>query len=272
MSQQIYRSINYSGVELRCGSGTLDYAPHLHDGYSIGLLTQGHQNMRTGRRSEEISAGSVLFHEPYEVHENRRLDSHGFSFKNIEISQDRLLQVMDGRRPPPPSNIHTDVWLFQSFLKAFEALAGDDDALAQDALLTGALSRLFSSRSAGEVPAVAPGAVVAARDYLHANFMSPVTLDSLVEVTQVSRVHISRIFKRHIGLAPHEYLIQLRVADAKTRLAAGVPVADVAALSGFADQSHLTRHFKRITHLTPGAYVRSCYKRSRPWRESPVRS
>ncbi|MCA1625949.1 MAG: helix-turn-helix domain-containing protein, partial [Acidobacteria bacterium] len=76
-------------------------------------------------------------------------------------------------------------------------------------------------------------------------------------------IHISRTFKQHVGLAPHEYLVQLRVACAKAKLAEGMPIADAAIYSGFTDQSHLNRHFKRITHLTPGEYAKSCYKHSR---------
>ncbi|HKX33136.1 MAG TPA: AraC family transcriptional regulator [Blastocatellia bacterium] len=263
MPQKIYQAVHYSGVELRWGSGTVDYEPHLHDGYSIGLVTRGHQSMRTGRRSEAVSAGAVLFYEPYQVHENRRVNRNGFSFRNIEVSQSCLRQVMDGFPPPPQPSIFIDARLFLSLMRAFDALVLDEESLAQDELLTGALAELFSPKPELAVPAVAPGLVARARDYLHANYPRPITLDTLAATAQVSRVHLSRVFKRHVGLAPHEYLVQLRVASAKAQLAAGVPVADAAVQSGFADQSHLNRHFKRIVHLTPGAYARSGYKRSR---------
>src|SRR5262245_41565307 len=138
MPQKIYRALNYPGVELRSGSGLLDYEPHLHDGYSVGLLTHGVQHLRTGRNCEEVLAGSVLFHEPYQVHENRRLTSSGFAFRNIEITQDRLRRVMDGLTLPPRPTLLVDPGLYQALMRAFEALAFDDDPLAQDELLTGA--------------------------------------------------------------------------------------------------------------------------------------
>jgi hypothetical protein len=73
-----------------------------------------------------------------------------------------------------------------------------------------------------------------------------------------------RTFTRQIGLPPHAYLNQVRVNRAKQLLANGEPIALVAYETGFADQSHLTRHFKRLFGLTPGQYSMR-QERSRPF-------
>jgi AraC-like DNA-binding protein len=206
----------------------------------------------------------VQFHEPFQVHENHRLSPNEFSFRHIEVSRPRLLRLLDERRPPTRPNHIPDFGLFQYFMYAFDKLTTDDNLLARDEALTGALAKLFPVVDSSRFkPELTPRLVTRIKDFLHANYARPITLDHLVELTGVSRVHISRTFKQRVGLAPHEYLVQLRVARAKARLAEGLPIADAAALSGFTDQSHLTRHFKRITHLTPGAYSKSCYKRTR---------
>jgi AraC-like DNA-binding protein len=264
MAQTVHIPNFFSGIALRSVADSPDYAPHIHDTYSIGLLTEGGQIIRTGRKAETAFAGSVQFNEPYQVHENHRLACREFSFRHIEISQTRLLQLLDGRTPSARPNHINDRDLFQSLMRAYTNLTTDDNLLAHDEMLTGALMKLFPITEISRFkPELTPRLVSRIRDFLHANFMDSFTLDSLAELTQVSRVHVSRSFKQHIGLAPHEYLVQLRVACAKARIAEGMPIADAAAFSGFADQSHLTRHFKRITHLTPGAYAQSCYKRSR---------
>ena len=264
MRQTIYLPESFSGIELRQVVNSLDYGPHLHENYSIGLLTNGAQTVRTGRIAETALAGSVQFMEPFQVHENRRLSRSEYSFRHIEISRLRLLQILDGQSLPSRSNYINDKNLFQNLMRAFDALTTSDNALAQDEHLTAAISKLFPASSPSRFsPTAAPSIVARARDFLDANFMDSFTLDSLAALIKVSRVHISRVFKAHVGLAPHEYLVQLRVARAKALLAEGMPIAEAAASSGFADQSHLTRHFKRITHSTPGAYARSCYKRSR---------
>jgi AraC-like DNA-binding protein len=254
----------FSGIELRSVADSLGSAPHIHDTFSIVVLIKGGKTIRTGRKAETASPGAVLLHEPFQVHETQSLSRNGYSFKHLGISHSRLFQLLDGHLPSALPNQINDCNLFQSLVHAYDNLTKDDSLLAHDEMLTGALTKLFpvslSTRSRLDV---APALVRKAREFLHANYMYSFTLDSLAELTQVSRVHVSRIFKQHVGLAPHEYLVQLRVADAKTKLAEGMPIAEAAALSGFADQSHLTRHFKRITHLTPGAYARSCYKHSR---------
>ena len=65
-----------------------------------------------------------------------------------------------------------------------------------------------------------------------------------------------RAFRGETGLPPHAYLNQLRVRHARRLLDGGLAPAVVAAEAGFADQAHLTRHFKRVMGVPPGAYQR----------------
>ena len=65
-----------------------------------------------------------------------------------------------------------------------------------------------------------------------------------------------RVFRKVLGLPPHAYLVQVRITQAKKLLASGMAIAEVAAETGFSDQSHLHRHFKRIVGVTPGQYVK----------------
>lgn len=264
MRHCFYKTDFFTGVELRSVAGSGDYAPHFHDNYTIGLLTDGGQIVRTGRRTETALAGSVQFHAPFQVHANQPVSTRGISFLHFEITESRLLEFLENRLPVFRPNHIPDFELFQSLKRAFDNLTTGDNLLAHDESLTSALTKLFpADESSRFQPELAPRLVARIKDFLHANYAQSFTLDALAELTGVSRVHISRTFKRHVGLAPHEYLVQLRVARAKAEIAKGMPLAEAAAASGFADQSHLTRHFKRVTHITPGAYANSGYKHSR---------
>jgi AraC-like DNA-binding protein/quercetin dioxygenase-like cupin family protein len=79
----------------------------------------------------------------------------------------------------------------------------------------------------------------------------------------VTPFHIVRLFTRSVGISPHRYLVQVRVRRACVLLARGVPPSFVAAMTGFADQSHLTLQFKRFVGTTPGSYQRCVYAGSR---------
>ncbi len=80
------------------------------------------------------------------------------------------------------------------------------------------------------------------------------TLTALARLVNLSPYQLLRAFMREYGLPPHAWLIQRRVREARRMIDRGVSVVDAAASSGFADQSHLNRHFKRILGFTPGRY------------------
>ena len=82
------------------------------------------------------------------------------------------------------------------------------------------------------------------------------TLALLAEQAQLSRFQLVRAFSRLTGLTPHAYLLQRRLLKARQLVAAGLPLAEAAATAGFADQSHMSRHFVRCFGFTPGLYAR----------------
>lgn len=91
-------------------------------------------------------------------------------------------------------------------------------------------------------------------EFIHANIETGVALESLAQIAGCSRYHFCRAFKAATGFTPNEYLIRLRVENAKERIRRGEPLADIALRSGFSDQSHMTRLFKRIYGTTPGRF------------------
>lgn len=100
--------------------------------------------------------------------------------------------------------------------------------------------------------------IARAIDYMHAHLEQDISLDELAKTVNISPSHLRRLFKQATGMAPHQYLIDLRVNRAKELLLTGsFSVNEVAAEVGFADQSHLHRHFKRIFGVTPKAVITS---------------
>ena len=90
--------------------------------------------------------------------------------------------------------------------------------------------------------------------YMQENYARDIQLSDIAAAVHLSAFHLSRLFKQVTGVAPHQYLIQLRVNAARGLLDAGSgqrSLAEVASAVGFADQSHLTRHFKRQFGVTP---------------------
>jgi transcriptional regulator GlxA family with amidase domain len=130
--------------------------------------------------------------------------------------------------------------------------------LQQEEMLLHLLAPLLLSHAeeAGALPE--PGwehpAIQRTKEYLQAHCAEEVSLQALASVANLSPFHLCRVFRQAVGLPPHAYQTQFRLARAKTLLAQGYDVGSVASETGFFDQSHFTQQFKRHFLVTPGSY------------------
>ena len=96
------------------------------------------------------------------------------------------------------------------------------------------------------------------RDYIMENLGEDLCLAALSRVARVSPSHFGRVFRRAFGVPPHRFILNARLDKARNMLAdRRLAIAEVAAATGFADQSHLTRHFRHQFKVTPDQYRRS---------------
>jgi AraC family transcriptional regulator len=94
-------------------------------------------------------------------------------------------------------------------------------------------------------------------DYINQYLNQDLTVRAIASVIQMSPYHFTRLFKQSTGLAPHQYVIQCRVERAKQLLLKDeLTIAEIAYKVGFANQSHLNRHFKRLFGVTPKGILR----------------
>jgi AraC-like DNA-binding protein len=100
------------------------------------------------------------------------------------------------------------------------------------------------------------------RELLHETTCSSVSLAELADVAGLSRCHVIRAFSKRYGLTPFSYQRSLRVGRARDVLSSGGTIAAATAAGGFADQSHLGRHFVSAMGVTPGQYRRCFVERS----------
>ena len=102
-----------------------------------------------------------------------------------------------------------------------------------------------------------PGALRRVRETMECRLTEKLPLRELAVVAGVSEWHFARAFKQSIGHPPHRYLMMRRIAIASVLIeTTDRSLIDISLEVGFADQSHFTRMFARITRETPGAYRR----------------
>lgn len=100
---------------------------------------------------------------------------------------------------------------------------------------------------------VSPSRLRQVRDYIHDNLGQSLSLAELASIANLSPSRFTRVFRQETGLSPHQYLIQARIEQAKhlLRSKGDISIGSIAHQLGFADQSHFTRHFKRIVGVSP---------------------
>ena len=91
--------------------------------------------------------------------------------------------------------------------------------------------------------------------YIRRNLSRRVTLGEVAAVAHVSVFQLTRAFQREAQASPYRVILDLRIEHAKRLMRDGASIADAACCTGFADQSHFTRHFKRRTGVTPKQYI-----------------
>lgn len=102
---------------------------------------------------------------------------------------------------------------------------------------------------------LAPGLLARLKEHIETNIDCSLSILELANLAGLSLSHFARSFRRSVGLPPHSYVKQRRVARARQMLAAtDLPVAEIALVLGFSDQSHFTRRFREVTGVPPGAY------------------
>ena len=123
------------------------------------------------------------------------------------------------------------------------------------------LLRHYSNRSAAATPLPrADGALDRRRlhritEYITGNLQRNLTLEELATEACLSRYHFARAFKAAVGVTPHRFVVEQRVARARDLLGDGdLSLAEIAARCGFSSQAHFTRAFRDATGVTPGAY------------------
>ncbi|TQK63752.1 AraC family transcriptional regulator [Brevibacillus sp. AG162] len=92
--------------------------------------------------------------------------------------------------------------------------------------------------------------------YMQANLEAGISLADLSMVSNISLSQLVRLFKKHTGVTPHQYLIQLRIERAKQLIRCGnLSGKEIAVQAGFSDQAHFTKLFKRMTGMSPLKYA-----------------
>ncbi len=239
---------------------TQAFSPHRHDTYAIGTTTAGVQTFNYRGGVHHALPGQVFVLHPDEVHDGRPGTETGYGYRIFYLSPDLISEAL-GRQALPfvPDPVSDDPRLKSAVGAMLEAVDdGAGDVCRTDAicLLSDAL-REASGRDGSSMRFIDLVAMRAIREQLIAATEQGIRISQLERDHGLDRFSICRQFRRAYGVSPHRFVTMRRLDRAKHHLRVGTSLADTAAAVGFADQSHLTRHFRNAFGITPGRW-RSC--------------
>jgi len=263
------------------------FAPHVHDGFSIGVCIEGLEMIRYRGGRHYAAPGSVVILPPGEAHTGGPSGGANFVYR-VMYPTAELLGDGAGRPPRFPEPVVMDPGLAGELRQVHAALSrlargsgplgahlvGTEPLEAESRLcwLFGELVRRHATPAApdGVLRAGVPrgGGALARRvmDRLADQLTGPPALAELAAEAGLSRYQLLRSFRAEVGMPPYAWLAQHRVARARVLLEQGHRPAEAATLTGFADQAHLTRWFRRVVGVTPGAYRNGVQDSTRPHR------
>ncbi|MGW2591329.1 AraC family ligand binding domain-containing protein [Streptomyces sp. NPDC001515] len=250
---------------------------HSHEGYVIGAVTQGIEDVALPGGTVHAGPGTVVMINPEVPHTARAGVPEGWVYSTLYPSE-RVIETVAADVTGLRGTVGfgetsaTDPYAARLVREVHRA-AEEGNALAADSVLRVLVTRLLT-RYGSPLPAVATaraGArdVALARAVLEERMAEPPTLEALAGQLGTSPFALSRAFKKQYGMPPHAWLTDARVRRARKLLDAGAPPAAAAVAVGFTDQPHLNRHFTRIVGVPPGAYQRA--RGARTYKNAPDR-
>ena len=238
------------------------YSKHAHEEYSLGVTLQGRQDFFCQNAFHKSSSGNVLLFNPEDVHDGHSGGEQALKYKMLYVHPDEFRplfrslgyqqnSVLRLNQPMVDNPIlrHQILRLSSTLQQSNYSKMEFESGLFQIAQSLVVMSGNFDlgTQNSKRVDKL----LLRARDYILASLEHNISIDDIANVANMSKFHFIRQFRQQFGITPHQYVLSCRVNLARRIIESGKSLNQAAFEAGFADDSHLNRHFKRIYGLTP---------------------
>jgi AraC-like DNA-binding protein len=261
---QVVSAPALDGLELvRARFVTHAFPAHAHAEYVIGVVLAGAKVSRHGSKTSTVRPGALTLFNPFEEHTSWGLGGP-WTYAALYPTPGLMRRWFGDLPRAQGEGLHLrgpvidDPVGARLIPRLHAALSRPAGALAAQSAFVEVATHFLARHGAVKLPA-APAfdpRLRRVRDRLDGDLAEDVGLTDLAALSGLSPVALLRAFRGAVGCSPHVYRTARRVAAAKRGLRRGASLAHVAADTGFCDQSHLTRVFRRWTGVTPGRFAR----------------
>jgi AraC-like DNA-binding protein len=236
------------------------YDRHRHDAYAMGYTIAG--VLSFGYRGKVVNSlpGACMVIHPDEVHDGHAGTATGFLYRMIYVDPSLVRKALGETCRALPfvkEAVQNNPRLHNALQIALSDFNTPLESLQIDTFLT-ALTDVMVQQISGirdkSVGKINHKAVYEARTFLESSFARKVASEELELITGLDRFAIARHFRGSLGTSPYQYLISRRLEEAQKLIATDLSLSSIAFETGFADQSHMTRHFKRAYGVTPNGW------------------
>lgn len=259
MKSNIFRNPKLSFLELRYVQDIPDCTKmHLHEELTITAIKKGSLNLIFNDTSLELlpnEIGIINNNIPHcatlnkESKEGCVLYLQKEYLKKININFGLSYEIIKQKN------------IYKSFINLCECLLNDTVSLMEkEEMFFSFCLILFPFESKPNNEQTELTLALHIKQYLDKNYLEELILSDLALMFDLSVVHLIRVFKKEFGLPIHSYILNKKVHFAKELLASDLSIVEVTQNSGFFDQSHLNRSFKRIFQISPKEYQKNISK------------
>lgn len=243
------------------------FSRHVHEHYCIGVIESGAQRFYAHGKDNTASHNSIILVNADQVHDGSTASEGGWTYQAMYPSENLFFDICKdaglGNHSSPwfPQAVVNDRELADAMRVFFHSAKQNNQSLKRDVALLNATGLLIN-RHARQRPNFNglrknKKAIETVCEYLREHYHENVTLSELARITELNQSYLNRLFKSHTGLPPHAWQNQIRLQQARRMIRNGSTILNAAIDSGFSDQSHLNRHFRRSYGYTPGTYEKA---------------